>query len=723
MWTRRKFVGTVGAAGALAAVGGCASGTKNSVGKNAGSGAKGSGIERRAVVARHSPTVKKVDPMAVLSVGNGNFAFNVDATGLQTFNDVYTGAKGSIPLCTLAHWGWHSSPVPSGVDVTKVPYKMFNTYGRQVPYDADQTGPVAKYLRENPHKFHLGRIGLMAAGKEITPDRVTGVEQQLDLWRGVIESAFLLDGVAVKVTTCVHPEQDVVGVRLECEKGLEMGLALRVAFPYGSPGITAADWTTENAAKHRSTVLMSEGGLMRIAREMDGTRYWVRMRLADATAADLRNPAVNTYDVRMAKPAVLEVSVAFDRAEQLGPVPTVGEVRAASEKHWAGFWGSGAAIDFGGCTDERAPELERRVVLSQYLTAIHCSGEWPSAETGLLCNSWYGKFHLEMHFWHSVHFTMWGRPEMFERTLGFYEKALASSKERAERQGYAGARWPKMTSPDLQDSPSSVGALLIWQQPHPIAYAWLCWRAKPTAETIQRWKLIVRETADFMADFAHFDGERYVLGPPIKTVSENADTNTTINPTWELTSWRFGLMTAIEWMEKAGERANPKWGEVLGKLAKATVKDGVYLMQENMPETYTTMNYEHPALCGALGVLRGDGIDPATMKATVQKVHDVWQWGRVWGWDFPVMAMAAARNGMPEMAVEMLVKESTMNQYLVSGGNFQRDNVPAYYPGNGGLLLAVGMMAGGWERGGERLAGFPKDGKWNVKAEGFGKWV
>jgi hypothetical protein len=280
-----------------------------------------------------------------------------------------------------------------------------------------------------------------------------------------------------------------------------------------------------------------------------------------------------------------------------------------------------------------------------------------------------------------------------------------------------------MTSPDLQDSPSSVGALLIWQQPHPIAYAWLCWRAKPTEETIRRWKLVVRETADFMADFAHFDGERYVLGPPMKTVSENADTNTTINPTWELTSWRFGLMTAIEWMEKAGERANPKWGEVLGKLAKATVKDGVYLMQENMPETYTTMNYEHPALCGALGVLRGDGIEPATMKATVQKVHDVWQWGRVWGWDFPVMAMAAARNGMPEMAVEMLVKESTMNQYLVSGGNFQRDNVPAYYPGNGGLLLAVGMMAGGWERGGERLAGFPKDGKWNVKAEGFGKWV
>jgi hypothetical protein len=680
-------------------------------------------VDRKAVVNRHAVVVRKVDPMAVLSVGNGSFAFNVDATGLQTLTDVHTGAKGSIPLCTLAHWGWHSFPVPAGVDITKVRYSMYNTYGRQVPYATDQRTQPNAYLRDNPHKFHLGRIGLSAGGKDVTADRITGVEQRLDLWSGVIESAFLLDGVPVKVTTCCHGEQDVVGVRVECAKGLEMGLALRVAFPYGATGISAADWTTESTPKHRSTVLMAEDGLVRMARQMDTTQYWVRMRLSDAAAGDLRNTSLHVYDVRMAKPSLLEMTVAFDRAENLGPMPSFAEVRTSSEKHWEAFWGSGAALDLGGSTDERAPELERRVVLSQYLTAIHCAGEWPSAETGLLCNSWAGKFHLEMHFWHSAHFTMWARPELFERSLGFYEKALASSKERAQRQGYPGARWPKMTSPDLQDSPSSVGTLLIWQQPHPITYAWLCWRARQSDEVIQRWKLIVRETADFMAGFAHDEGARYVLGPPMKTVSENADANTTIDPTWELTAWRFGLMTAMWWMEKAGEKANPKWGEVLAKLAKPTVQDGVYLMQENMPDTYTKMNYEHPALCGAYGVLRGDGVDPETMKRTVQKVHDVWQWDRVWGWDFPVMGMCAARCGLPELAVEMLLKKSTMNQYLTNGGNFQRDNVPAYYPGNGGLLLAVGMMAGGWERGGDRLAGFPKDGKWNVRAEGFPRWM
>jgi hypothetical protein len=33
--------------------------------------------------------------------------------------------------------------------------------------------------------------------------------------------------------------------------------------------------------------------------------------------------------------------------------------------------------------DKRAIELERRVVLSQYLTAIQCSGSMPPQETGL----------------------------------------------------------------------------------------------------------------------------------------------------------------------------------------------------------------------------------------------------------------------------------------------------------------------------------------------------
>ena len=39
----------------------------------------------------------------------------------------------------------------------------------------------------------------------------------------------------------------------------------------------------------------------------------------------------------------------------------------------------------------------------------------PPQETGLTCNSWYGKFHLEMHWWHSVHFALWNRAPLLAK--------------------------------------------------------------------------------------------------------------------------------------------------------------------------------------------------------------------------------------------------------------------------------------------------------------------
>jgi hypothetical protein len=118
-------------------------------------------------------------------------------------------------------------------------------------------------------------------------------------------------------------------------------------------------------------------------------------------------------------------------------------------------------------------------VLSQYLTAIQCSGSTPPQETGLTVNSWYGKFHLEMHWWHAAQFALWNRLPLLEKSLGWYQRILPSARERARTQGYRGARWPKMVGPEGRDSPSPIGPLLIWQQPHPIFYAELCYRSRP----------------------------------------------------------------------------------------------------------------------------------------------------------------------------------------------------------------------------------------------------
>jgi hypothetical protein len=66
-------------------------------------------IDREALVERNSPVVTAFDSLASLSVGNGEFAYTVDITGLQTFPDNY---KKGVPLGTQSQWGWHSFANP-----------------------------------------------------------------------------------------------------------------------------------------------------------------------------------------------------------------------------------------------------------------------------------------------------------------------------------------------------------------------------------------------------------------------------------------------------------------------------------------------------------------------------------------------------------------------------------------------------------------------------------
>ena len=64
-------------------------------------------IDRYALVNRHLPVCNKTDSLSPFSVGNGEFAFTVGVTGLQTLTDFYE--KG-ITLVTQSNWGWHTFP-------------------------------------------------------------------------------------------------------------------------------------------------------------------------------------------------------------------------------------------------------------------------------------------------------------------------------------------------------------------------------------------------------------------------------------------------------------------------------------------------------------------------------------------------------------------------------------------------------------------------------------
>lgn len=110
------------------------------------------------------------------------------------------------------------------------------------------------------------------------------------------------------------------------------------------------------------------------------------------------------------------------------------------------------------------------------------------------------------------------------------------------------------------------------------------------------------------------------------------------------------------------------------------------------------------------------------MEKTLGFVMQNWNWATTWGWDYGMVAMAAARLGKPEIALNALLYNTQKNTYLPNGHNYQDNRLRIYLPGNGSLLVAVAMMCAGWD-GCENVhnPGFPSDGSWNVRWENLRK--
>ncbi len=696
------------------------------------SGASVQLIDRYALVRRHNVTLDKPDPLTPLSVGNGEFAFTADITGLQTFPDYY---QQGMPLGTQSQWGWHTSPNTKNYKLSDI-LEEYVVAGRKVPYASDKGyskgySPAASWLRANPHRLHLGQIGLRITkydGSSARIEDLSNASQILDLWKGLLNSKFEIDGQTAKVLTVCHPKIDLLAVRIESNLLGQGRLQVKIKFPYGNDNWgKAANWNHPDRHTTRQSITAQQADLTRI---LDSVCYYVRVARSPEGGGGILAISQHEYEVYQTDGRPLELVFAFSPNVISEPLPDFETVRAAAAEHWQKFWESGGAIDFSQCTDPRASELERRVVLSQYLTAIQCSGTLPPQETGLVCNSWFGKFHLEMHWWHAVHFALWNRLELLEHSLPWYQSILPKAKATAQLQGYPGARWPKMVSPDGRDSPSTVGVFLIWQQPHPIYYAELCYRAHKDRQTLERYRQIVFETAEFMASYPVWDenSQRYVLGPALIPAQESYGRYRArnLNPTFELAYWYWGLETAQKWRQRLGLEREPNWDRVIQNLSRPTVRGGVYTGIETPP--YTIIE-DHPSMVAALGfVPQTPLIDPNTMKRTLDYVMRKWDWPSTWGWDYPMLAMTAARLGEPEKAIDALFIKAEKNRYLANGHNYQSARLPLYLPGNGGLLTAVAMMAAGWDgcpnppaflRKQEGGPGFPDNGKWNIRWEGL----
>jgi hypothetical protein len=354
-------------------------------------------------------------------------------------------------------------------------------------------------------------------------------------------------------------------------------------------------------------------------------------------------------------------------------------------------------------------------VLSEYEMAVQDAGSWPGAEDGLMgIDPWAGRFHMEMVWWHLAHYALWNRWSMLTNALP-YQRFIPQAQVLAAQLGYNGLKWPKSVGPEGRSAPWKGNQVLLWKEPHPIFFAELDYRLHPTLATLEKWANIVQGTAENMADFPTKDAKTGVYH--LAFVMPPSELGITRDTVFDLAYWRWGLNQAQVWRQRLGLARDSQWDQVLTNLAPLPVSDGVFLRSPEWPDTYTQRTWEHPDPVGVFGMLPPiEGVDPGVAHSTALKVWQTWDWDRCWGWDFPWMAMAAARTGEPQIAVDALLKNSTRNEYDIRGVNNGW-----YLPGNGGLLYAVAMMAAGWDGSSGWAPGFPNDGSWTVKWEGLNK--
>ena len=684
-------------------------------------------IDRKKLVSRYNPKLNAVQIDSPLSVGNGGFAFTADITGMQSLYDLY--AKNSVPLCTMSEWGWHTESGSGCYTLKDLPLTEYDYADRKVHYAVHKkpgSEHIYDLLRHNAHKFNLGRISLCVDHKEIQPEDISEIQQLLHLHEGKLESRFCVNGNAFEVITVCHGEHDTVGFSV---KG-DLSSSVVLSFPYGHHEMAGADWQKEN--NHDSILSFeSDSNSWIIRRSMDDIEYNVQIQTDNGKVEPFLGGAKkHFFEILPTNGKDFTFSVSFSsfpKSQKPPKSPDFSDCLSSSKTLWENFWRNSGIIDFSGAKDRRARELERRMVLSLYLSRIQGCGYLPPAETGLTLNSWYGRFHLEMHAWHSAYLPLFNNADLLKKSLNWYNKILPQARENAAKNGYRGARWPKMVDFRGVDCPSPIATLLIWQQPHILCMLELIFRQTKDFTLLSEYWEIVKESVDFICDFLYYsetDGKYHIIAPIIPAQEEH-DPRVVKNPCFELEYFRFGIDIGLKWANRMNNIQPPdKWAVVYANMAEPSLKDGLYPAHENCPDTFENFNRDHPSMLGAYGLIPGERIDKDAMLQTLKKVIDCWELETMWGWDFAMMAMTATRLGLPDLAIDLLLMDTPKNAYVISGNNFQktRADLPLYLPGNGSFLLALAMMTAGYD-GSEEMPGIPKNGMLDIEFENIGMMI
>lgn len=283
------------------------------------------------------------------------------------------------------------------------------THGRNISYDIPdpELPEVSQWLISNPNRINLGRIGLKYKNDTLSASQIKEPTQKLDLWNGLLTSTFKVDGETVKVVTQGDFESDAVTFQIESKLVFSGDLKVDLDFPY--PPIHTTTYKYEVFAgvygfslNHTTSIVTDPkaSDTVHIYHELQKTKYFVNIRWPSRFPLELsRNEPPNStaitahrYTLATASEprSIIVFTANFSPDKRKPDLPF--SIQQRNSLGWNQYWNEGGFIDLTSSPSPKANELQRRIILSQYIVRVNSAAKGQSPqESGLMNNGWYGK--------------------------------------------------------------------------------------------------------------------------------------------------------------------------------------------------------------------------------------------------------------------------------------------------------------------------------------------
>lgn len=589
---------------------------------------------KKSDIIKYNLKFNHIDSKNPVTIGNGDFAITLDQTGTQSLYEIYK----DIPLSTMSNKNWFYKDKkdikPSYVDGKA--YMLFNL-------DND---PNYQTNRQYPFKYSFMQILLYDDDKLIDINNIKDVKQELDLYKGIVTSSFNYKEKINKTISFIYQDHDEFNFKLQSDN---LNLALKFNYPSYTKNGYRLDILPNVLVKEDRITLLYD----------------------DKNSLSFKLKSSSNYQIVENTLIFDDNNVSFSLA-----LDEIKEGKLLDE-----FW----KCDNGIIIDNE--ELVKKMVLSKYLLHVNSTGIYPPQESGLTYNCWNSKFHLEMHLIHSLWNIYNNHVGDLVKSFDYYLSIMPSSLKRASLNGYKGLRFPKMTGPDGEDSPSNIGPLLIWQAPHILFMLQEIYYLYNKENIIKKYEPLISGTIDFMISFLTLKDSKYQMLDPLLEACESIPLDRCQNPSFELEYWRYTLerQPKIDTVLYGHQRYD--YLDITSKIITPKEDDGIYLKTYGVIDKYDLYK-DHPTEGFLMSFFKSKIVDKEKMVKTIDYILKNMDLSSYWGWDFPFLGLSLLNCGEIEKSIEVTQLNTINNQYLYNGHNTSpRDDLKAYLPGNGAFLI------------------------------------